>query len=74
MYANNVPVIASITAHPHRLWDIDRPQFAENQLIHPPLTQPIGANQRIDRHPRCANRRAYSSAAVGASTRSTAMS
>ena len=37
--------------HPHRFRDIDRPQFGENQLIHPALTQPIGAHQRIDRHP-----------------------
>ena len=37
--------------HPHRFRDVDRPQFGENQLIHPALTQPISAHQRIDRHP-----------------------
>ena len=37
--------------HPHRFRDIDRAQFGEDQLIHPALTEPIGAHQRVDGHP-----------------------
>ena len=51
MYSNIVPVIASITATLIGSGISIVAQFGENQLIHPALTEPIGAHQRVDRHP-----------------------
>ncbi len=36
---------------PHLFGDIERAHFGEDQLIHQPLTEPIGANERVDGHP-----------------------
>ena len=37
--------------HAHGFRDIDDAQFGENYFIYLALTEPIGANQRVDGHP-----------------------
>ena len=50
MYSNSVPVMASITATRIGSGMSIVAQFGENELIHPALTEPIGANEGIDGH------------------------